>query len=276
MRMSKHNLIIYSLLLAAVPISVLADSSTTSAATVGMFSPPTAPSVGHRPGTPRDTYELQFNGLGFSIEKYTPFPGMTIARNARNVGIRDPDNNYQFAETFTTVCTYYQINKDNSQHILKREKPCEHKFNIQKEHRGSKIKLEIYNETDMASASGYTPVPSVSEFQYIETETISNTPSPDLTVMSIDKSVLSPGESATITTIVKDIDGNPVNEVHINKTVARENLKGLWDYGPLKKENVPGKYTQVITYRGHSNERIDISFKYAMSFTKEISIRGRL
>lgn len=39
--MSKHNLIIYSLLLAAVPISVLADSSTTSAATVGMFSPPT-------------------------------------------------------------------------------------------------------------------------------------------------------------------------------------------------------------------------------------------
>ncbi|EJD1252433.1 hypothetical protein M1J80_004254, partial [Salmonella enterica] len=37
-----------------------------------------------------------------------------------------------------------------------------------------------------------------------------------------------------------------------------------------------GKYTQVITYRGHSNECIDISFKYAMSFTKEISIRGRL
>ncbi|EAB3699547.1 hypothetical protein MPS62_001691, partial [Salmonella enterica] len=26
----------------------------------------------------------------------------------------------------------------------------------------------------------------------------------------------------------------------------------------------------------HSNERIDIYFKYAMSFTKEISIRGRL
>ncbi|HAE7528884.1 TPA_asm: hypothetical protein G4P08_004363, partial [Salmonella enterica subsp. enterica serovar Agona] len=25
-----------------------------------------------------------------------------------------------------------------------------------------------------------------------------------------------------------------------------------------------------------SNERIDISFQYAMSFTKEISIRGRL
>lgn len=71
--MSKHNLIIYSLLLAAAPISVLADSSTTSAATVGMFSPPTAPSVGHRPGTPRDGYELKFNGLDFSIEKYTPF-----------------------------------------------------------------------------------------------------------------------------------------------------------------------------------------------------------
>lgn len=56
--MSKHNLIIYSLFLAAAPISVLADSSTTSAATVGMFSPPTAPSVGHRPSSPLSDYGL--------------------------------------------------------------------------------------------------------------------------------------------------------------------------------------------------------------------------
>ncbi|HCJ4818613.1 TPA: hypothetical protein NR900_004535, partial [Salmonella enterica] len=63
----------------------------------------------------------------------------------------------------------------------------------------------------------------------------------------------------------------------IDKTVKYENSKGLWDYGPIKKENVPGKYTQVITYRGHSNERIDISFEYAGDlFRKEISIRGRL
>ncbi|EKQ3220947.1 hypothetical protein P4177_004534, partial [Salmonella enterica] len=62
MRMSKHNLIIYSLLLAAAPISVLADSSTTSAATVGMFSPPTAPSVGHRPSSPLSDYGLELNG----------------------------------------------------------------------------------------------------------------------------------------------------------------------------------------------------------------------
>ncbi|WP_232729398.1 ZirS family two-partner secretion-like system exoprotein, partial [Salmonella enterica] len=34
---------------------------------------------------------------------------------------------------------------------------------------------------------------------------------------------------------------------------------------------------QVITYRGHSNERIDISFEYAGHlFSKQISIRGRL
>ncbi|WP_348257528.1 ZirS family two-partner secretion-like system exoprotein, partial [Salmonella enterica] len=72
--------------------------------------------------------------------------------------------------------------------------------------------------------------------------------------------VLSPGESATITTIVKDIDGNPLNEDFISKMVAYENSKCLWDYGPLKKENMPGKYTKVKTYRGQSNERIDISF----------------
>ncbi|RFW57852.1 hypothetical protein CV959_20675 [Salmonella enterica] len=78
MRMSKHNLIIYSLLLAAVPISVLADSSTTSAATVGMFSPPTAPSVGHRPGQPRAVFHfLNEKGQPLTYDDYyAPFPGM--------------------------------------------------------------------------------------------------------------------------------------------------------------------------------------------------------
>ncbi|WP_348235037.1 ZirS family two-partner secretion-like system exoprotein, partial [Salmonella enterica] len=76
----------------------------------------------------------------------------------------------------------------------------------------------------------------------------SNSPSRDLTFMSIDKPVLAPGDSATMTTIVKDIDGNAVNEVFTSKMVACEISKGLWDYGPLKEENMPGKYTQVMTY----------------------------
>lgn len=45
----------------------------------------------------------------------------------------------------------------------------------------------------------------------------------------------------------------------------------------LLRKKMCRKYTQVITYRGHSNERIDISFEYAGDlFRKEISIRGRL
>lgn len=49
--MPKYKFIIYSLFLTVVPASVSADSSTTamSAATVGMLSSPTLPSVGHRP-----------------------------------------------------------------------------------------------------------------------------------------------------------------------------------------------------------------------------------
>lgn len=82
--MSKHNLIIYSLLLAAAPISVLADSSTTSAATVGMFSPPTAPSVGHRPSSPLSDYGLELNGDYGYFESYIPIPGMLL--KARMVG----------------------------------------------------------------------------------------------------------------------------------------------------------------------------------------------
>ncbi|EDV0260104.1 hypothetical protein YM80_000639 [Salmonella enterica subsp. salamae] len=275
--MSKHNLIIYSLLLAAVPISVSADSSTTSAATVGIFSSPTAPSVGHRPEKNIDGYRLELSGTEyFSDLRYAPFPGLTMARADRAI-VHDPDNNYQASETFTTVCTYYQVNKDSSQHIFKRERPCKYKIDIKKEHVGAKIKLEIYNETDITSAPGYTPVPSMSEFSYVETKTISNTPSRDLTVMNIDNTILSPGESATITTIVKDIDGNPINDAMIDLYIGRENNNGLWDIGPVKKGSNPGEYKQIITYLGSRSERIDVTYKYHGDvFRKSLSISGRL
>ncbi|EJJ4225046.1 hypothetical protein NI420_002434 [Salmonella enterica] len=274
--MPKYNFIIYSLLLAAVPISVSADSSTMSAATAGMLSPPTAPSVGHRPPKNLSGVELTFNGYYFSILAYTPFPGVTIRRDTIHRA-SDPDNNYQAAETHTVVCTYYQVNKDNSQHILKRESPCQYNFNIKKEHVGSRIKLEVYNETDMTSASGYTPVPSVSEPHYIETQPISNTPSPDLTVINIDNTVLSPGESTTITTLVKDIDRNPIDDAMIILSTAYENGDGLWDIGPVKKGVVPGEYTQVITYFGNGSERIDVIYQYhGALFSKSVSINGRL
>lgn len=275
--MSKHNLIIYSLLLAAVPISVSADSSTTSAATVGIFSSPTAPSVGHRPEKNIDGYRLELSGTEyFSDLRYAPFPGLTMARADRAI-VHDPDNNYQASETFTTVCTYYQVNKDSSQHIFKRERPCKYKIDIKKEHVGAKIKLEIYNETDITSAPGYTPVPSMSEFSYVETKTIANTPSRDLTVMNIDNTILSPGESATITTIVKDIDGNPINDAMIQSYTAHENGDGLWNMGPIKKGSNPGEYKQIITYLGSRSERIDVNYMYHGDvFRKSLSIRGRL
>ncbi|ECJ2253539.1 hypothetical protein FNO22_05540 [Salmonella enterica subsp. salamae] len=275
--MSKHNLIIYSLLLAAMPISVSADSSTTSAATVGVFSSPTAPSVGHRPEKNIDGYRLELSGtVYFSDLRYAPFPGLTMARADRAI-VSDPDNNYQATETFTTVCTYYQVNKDSSQHILKRERPCKYKIDIKKEHVGAKIKLEIYNETDITSAPGYTPVPSMSEISYVETKTIANTPSRDLTVMNIDNTILSPGESATITTIVKDIDGNPINDAMIQSHTGHENGDGLWNMGPIKKGSNPGEYKQIITYLGSRSERIDVNYRYHGDvFRKSLSIRGRL
>ncbi|EEC0965514.1 hypothetical protein VW25_003781 [Salmonella enterica subsp. enterica] len=276
MRMPKCNFIIYSLLLAAVPMSVSADSSTTSAATVGMLSPPTAPSVGHRPSKNLSSVRLTLNGSEYSYLDYTPFPGITLRRGTIHRA-PDPDNNYQAAETSTVVCTYYQVNKDNSQHILKRESPCQYNFNIKKEHVGSRIKLEVYNETDMTSASGYIPVPSVSEPHYIETQPISNTPSPDLTVMNIENAVLSPGESTTITTLVKDIDGNPINNALIESFIAYANGDGLWDIGLVKKGVVPGEYMQVITYLGHGSEMIQVNYRYqGNSFGKSLSITGKL
>lgn len=280
MFMPKYKFIIYSLFLTVVPVSVSADSSTTamSAATVGMLSSPTSPSVGHRPEKNLEEYQLTKDGYYYFDDlSYNPIPGLTMKRAIRRRA-GDPDNNYQATETFTTVCTYYQVNKDGSQHVLKHEKPCEHKFNIKKEHVGSKIKIEIYNETDISSASGYTPVPLLSEFHYVETKTISNTPSQDLTVINVDNAVLSVGESATITILVKDIDGNPINDAKVSaSTIAFENGKGEWSRGPVKKGVAPGEYTHTITYLGNYSERIDVKYDYhGHAFIKGISIRGRL
>lgn len=212
--MSKHNLIIYSLLLAAVPISVLADSSTTSATTVGMFSPPTAPSVGHRPGSPLSDYGLELNGDSGYAESYIPIPGMLL--KSRMVGrVSDPDTEkYQANETATTVCTYYRVEKDDSQHELLREKPCKYEIVISEDNVGSKIRIEHYNETDMVSAPGYTPVPMVSEIHSIETKRIVKL-SKDLSVISADKSLLMPGESAVVKIIVKDINNNPISNLNL-------------------------------------------------------------
>ncbi|ECX8214465.1 hypothetical protein GQD59_003501, partial [Salmonella enterica] len=212
--MSKHNLIIYSLLLAAAPISVLADSSTTSAATVGMFSPPTAPSVGHRPSSPLSDYGLELNGDYGYFESYIPIPGMLL--KARMVGrVSDLDSEkYQANETATTVCTYYRVEKDDSQHELLREKPCKYEIVISEDNVGSKIRIEHYNETDMVSAPGYTPVPMVSELHSIETKRIVKL-SKDLSVISADKSLLMPGESAVVKIIVKDINNNPISNLNL-------------------------------------------------------------
>lgn len=280
MFMPKYKFIIYSLFLTVVPVSVSADSSTTamSAATVGMLSSPTLPSVGHRPPKKLDGYELRKDGYSyFNISHYNPFPGLTMARDSIYRG-SDPDNKYQATETFTTVCTFYQVNKDGSQHVLKHEKPCEYKFDIKKEHVGSKIKLEVYNETDISSASGYTPVPLLSEFHYVETKTISNTPSQDLTVINVDKAVLSVGESATITILVKDIDGNPINDADVRVSqIAFENMKSEWSKGPIKKGVAPGEYTHTITYLGNYRGRIDVTYYYhGYDFSKKVSINGRL
>ncbi|EJK3485275.1 hypothetical protein NK977_003781, partial [Salmonella enterica] len=101
--------------------------------------------------------------------------------------------------------------------------------------------------------------------------------SPDLTVMNIDNAVLSPGESATITTLVKDIDGNPINKAVIDLFIGYANGDGLWDIGPVKKGVVPGEYMQVITYLGHGSEMIEVNYRYQRySFGKSLSITGKL
>ncbi|ECG8598444.1 hypothetical protein FNH69_08040 [Salmonella enterica subsp. salamae] len=243
--MSKHNLIIYSLLMAAVPISVSADSSTTSAATVGMLSSPTAPSVGHRPSTPLSDYELRLNGYGEYGEASIPIPGMRL----RSIFVgrkRDPDTDkYQANETATTVCTYYRIEKNDSRHELLHEKPCKYGIDIGEDDIGSKIRIEHYNETDVASASGYMPVPIVSELHFIETKRVIKL-SPDLSVINADKIVLKRGESAVVTIIVKDINNNPIDNLALQCAHSRS---GYWNGScDIKAGNNPGEYTQTITY----------------------------
>ncbi|HCM1925496.1 TPA: hypothetical protein N3A20_001466 [Salmonella enterica subsp. salamae serovar 39:c:e,n,x] len=264
--MSKHNLIIYSLLMAAVPISVSADSSTTSAATVGMFSSPTAPSVGHRPSSPLSDYELELNGNYGYVESYIPIPGLRL--KSRMVGrIRDPDTaKYQANETATTVCTYYRVEKDDSQHELLREKPCKYEIVISEDNVGSKIRIEHYNETDMVSAPGYTPVPMVSELHSIETKRIVKLSS-DLSVISADKSLLMPGESAVVKIIVKDINNNPITNLNLQ---CGHTPSGNWNSRcDIKAGGNPGEYIQTVTYNGGSNGELRLTYRYFGELIKD-------
>ncbi|HCB5518651.1 TPA: hypothetical protein M0M28_004404 [Salmonella enterica subsp. enterica serovar Poona] len=264
--MSKHNLIVYSLLLAAAPISALADLSTTSAATVGMFSPPTAPSVGHRPSSPLSDYGLELNGYYGYFESYIPIPGMLL--KARMVGrVSDLDaEKYQANETATTVCTYYRVEKDDSQHELLREKPCKYEIVISEDNVGSKIRIEHYNETDMVSAPGYTPVPMVSELHSIETKRIVKL-SKDLSVISADKSLLMPGESAVVKIIVKDINNNPISNLNLQ---CGHFSTGSWNSRcDIKAGGNPGEYLQTVTYNGGSNGELKLTYKYFGELIKD-------
>ncbi len=264
--MSKHNLIIYSLLMAAVPISVSADSSTTSAATVGMLSSPTAPSVGHRPSSPLSDYDLVLNGYHGYVESYIPIPGMLLKSSM--VGrVRDPDTEkYQANETATTVCTYYRVEKDDSQHELLRENPCKYEIVIGEDDIGSKIRIEHYNETDVASASGYTPVPMVSELHSIETKRIVKLSS-DLSVISADKSLLMPGESAVVKIIVKDINNNPITNLNLQcGHIPTGNWNSRCD---IKAGGNPGEYIQTVTYNGGSNGELRLTYRYFGELIKD-------
>lgn len=272
--MSKHNIIIYSLLLATVPMSVLADSSPTSATTVGILSPPTTPSVGHRPDSPVSDYELELNGYSGWYETSIPMPGMFL--NSKMKGrIRDPDTDkYQANETATTVCTYYRVKKDNSQHELLREKPCKYEIVISEDDVDSKIRIEHYNETDVASAPGYTPVPMFSELHSIETKRIVKL-SKDLSGIRADKSLLMPGESAVVTIIAKDINNNPITNLN-NFQCDRSPMGGQWKSNcDIKAGSNPGEYINTVTYNGGSNGELRLSYKYFGELIKdEITISG--
>lgn len=264
--MSKHNIIIYSLLLAAVPMSVLADSSPTSATTVGMLSPPTTPSVGHRPSSPLSDYELELNGY-YGYETSIPMPGMLLKSKMKG-RISDPDTDkYQANETATTVCTYYRVKKDNSQHELLREKPCKYAIVISEDDVDSKIRIEHYNETDVASAPGYTPVPMFSELHSIETKRIVKL-SKDLSGIRADKSFLMPGESAVVTIIAKDINNNPI--ANLKFQCNHSSRGGKWKSScDIKAGSNPGEYIDTVTYNGGSNGELMLSYKYFGELIKD-------
>ncbi|EEL2370894.1 hypothetical protein G9I09_004057, partial [Salmonella enterica] len=83
--------------------------------------------------------------------------------------------------------------------------------------------------------------------------------------------------STTITTLVKDIDGNPINNALIESFIGYANGDGLWDIGLVKKGVAPGEYKQVITYLGHGSEMIQVNYRYqGNSFGKSLSITGKL
>lgn len=109
----------------------------------------------------------------------------------------------------------------------------------------------MVNETDPNSVTGYTPVPLASmEGRAFETSYILDTPSPSNSIVSIDKNPLSPGETATDTMVLRDINNTPLELTHDLMYGA---ISQDWSLTVAKPTGKPGEYTASVTYTGGQN-----------------------
>lgn len=238
----------------------------------GMSATTTIPSVGHRPSEPHsELYGINpTTGYTSAPILTTMFPGWRTSKGAGYYQY-DPDVRlYNGKENFITTCTFYFVDKANNvaENLTINKTQCgkdDFRINIEKKHVGFKIRLIMVNKTDPKSVADYMPVPLSSiQGKAFETGYISNTPSKDKTIIDIDKDELSPGESATITIVFRDIDGNPLEDMGSLRSGVI--LQG-WRSENMEPTGEPGKYSAKVTYTGGSGAN---TFKPTWSYFGEI------
>ncbi|MGL4183156.1 ZirS family two-partner secretion-like system exoprotein [Enterobacter ludwigii] len=169
----------------------------------------------------------------------------------------DPDvRSYGGKESYISQCSFFFIDRKNNvaKDLTVIKKPCEasdFSMTIERKHVGHKIRLIMVNETDPNSVTGYTPVPLASlEGRAFETGYILDTPSPSNSTVSIDKNPLSPGETATVTMVLRDINNTPLELTH---DLPYGDVFPGWSLTEAKPTGQPGEYTASVTYTGGQN-----------------------
>lgn len=213
----------------------------------------TKPSVGHRPTPPYSELRLASNtNWTITYSGKVMFPGWKISQGSGLLHY-DPDvKSYGGKESYILKCSFFFVDRKNNvaKDLTVIKTPCDYSLTIERKHVGHKLRFVMVSETDPNSVAGYTPVPLNSlEGRAFETGYILDTPSPSNSTVSIDKNTLSPGETATVTMVLRDINNNPLEIPHILDSEATTFPAG-WRMTDARPTGRPGEYIGSVTYTG--------------------------
>lgn len=166
----------------------------------------------------------------------------------------DPDNAFGASEEVdrTHICKKYRVAPNGHEEFLEELANCERNSSDRTLHRateadiGHRIKFVFWWETDPGTTRGYTASPSKTLEQIVMSPPVSDLFHYDkVTIVTNNQNISAADNQRTLTTTVKDVNGNPVRGLSITYYAKRD--FGLSTVITPSVDNGDGSYTAQIT-----------------------------